>query len=142
MHGGIHAFVNKEASIISSGKFGEFITAKRKAEAISLRKLAELLNFSPAYWSDIEKGRRNPPNYNKLEEIAKIFALSEAEINQMIDLASYDRNEIPMDLPEYIKSSELVRQALRKARQMAVIEGKSELVEQAWRDFLRALEAG
>ncbi|WP_243153020.1 helix-turn-helix domain-containing protein [Sporotomaculum syntrophicum] len=134
--------MNKEASIISSGKFGEFITAKRKAEAISLRKLAELLNFSPAYWSDIEKGRRNPPNYNKLEEIAKIFALSEAEINQMIDLASYDRNEIPMDLPEYIKSSELVRQALRKARQMAVIEGKSELVEQAWRDFLRALEAG
>ncbi len=126
--------------MISSGKFGEFITAKRKAKAISLRKLAELMDFSPAYWSDIEKGRRNPPNYNKLEEITKIFALSEAEINQMIDLASNDRNEIPMDLPEYIKNSELVRQALRKARQKSVIEGKSELVDQAWRDFLRALD--
>lgn len=128
--------------MISSGKFGEFITAKRKAKAISLRKLAELLNFSPAYWSDIEKGRRNPPNYNKLEEIAKIFVLSEAETNQMVDLASNDRNEIPMDLPEYIKNSELVRLALRKARQKAVIEGKHELVDQAWQDFIQALDEG
>lgn len=125
---------------MSPSKFGEFITAKRKAKEISLRRMAELLDFSPAYWSDIEKGRRNPPNYNKLEEIARLLGLSTEEIDKMIDLASEDRNEIPMDLPEYIKDSGLARTALRKARKKDEVEGRSDITEKAWRQFIKALD--
>ncbi len=46
---------------MSNNKFGEFISEKRKSKKISLRKMADSLDLSPAYWSDIEKGRRNPP---------------------------------------------------------------------------------
>jgi transcriptional regulator with XRE-family HTH domain len=121
-------------------KFGEYITKKRKEQKITLRKMAELLDFSPAYWSDIEKGRRNPPNINKLEELAKILKLTSEEKYHMIDLASEDRDEIPMDLPEYIKDSNLARIALRKARKMEEKEGSSEVTEKAWMDFIKALD--
>ena len=46
-------------------------------------------------------------------EAAEILKLSQEEKEHMIDLASEDRDEIPLDLPEYIKGSELARTALR-----------------------------
>ncbi|TYO92299.1 helix-turn-helix domain-containing protein [Desulfallas thermosapovorans] len=125
---------------MSPNKFGSFVTAKRKAKDITLRKMAELLDFSPAYWSDIEKGRRNPPSLHKLEEIAKILLLSDEETDHMIDLASEDRNEIPMDLPEYIKDNPLARAALRKARKKETVEGKRAVTEKAWKQFIQALD--
>ncbi|EJO5348276.1 transcriptional regulator with XRE-family HTH domain [Clostridium tetanomorphum] len=125
---------------MSPNKFGEFVSERRKEKKISLRKMAELLDLSPAYWSDIEKGRRNPPNINKLQEIANILGLSHDELDDMIDIASEDRDEIPMDLPDYIKESNLARTALRKARKMDEVEGKSGVTEKAWKDFIKALE--
>lgn len=125
---------------MSPNKFGEFVSERRKEKKISLRRMAELLDLSPAYWSDIEKGRRNPPNINKLQEIAKLLGLSHDELDEMIDMASEDRDEIPMDLPDYIKESNLARTALRKARKMDEVEGKSGVTEKAWKDFIKALE--
>jgi len=58
---------------LSPNKFGEFVSNRRKEKKYSLRKMAELLDLSPAYWSDIEKGRRNPPNINKLKELAELL---------------------------------------------------------------------
>jgi transcriptional regulator with XRE-family HTH domain len=125
---------------VNHNQFGEFITEKRKNKEISLRKMAELLELSPAYWSDIEKGRRNPPNINKLEELSKILELSQEELDRMIDMASEDRDEIPMDLPNYIKDSNLAKAALRKARKMDEIEGKNDVTEKAWIEFIKALD--
>lgn len=121
-------------------QFGKFVAEKRKEKDLSLRRMAELLDFSPAYWSDIEKGRRNPPNLSKIEEIARLLGLSQEETETMIDMASEDRDEIPMDLPDYIKDSDLARIALRKARKMDEIEGKSDTTEKAWKEFIRALD--
>lgn len=126
--------------IVNPNQFGEFVAEKRKKKDISLRKMADLLDLSPAYWSDIEKGRRNPPNINKLKEIANLLGLSQEETDMMIDMASEDRDEIPMDLPEYIKESGLARTALRKARKKSEIEGNADITEKAWRDFIKALD--
>lgn len=126
--------------IVNPNQFGEFVAEKRKKKDISLRKMADLLDLSPAYWSDIEKGRRNPPNINKLKEIANLLGLSQEETDMMIDMASEDRDEIPMDLPEYIKESGLARTALRKARKKSEIEGNADITEKAWKDFIKALD--
>ncbi|MGS0746170.1 helix-turn-helix domain-containing protein [Syntrophomonas erecta subsp. sporosyntropha] len=123
-----------------ANKFGAFVAAKRKDKELSLRKMADLLELSPAYWSDIEKGRRNPPNLSKIEEIATLLGLSQEEKEKMIDLASEDRDEIPMDLPDYIKDSDLARIALRKARKTDEIEGTSKTTEKAWKEFIKALD--
>ena len=49
--------------------FGEFLQRKREESRITLRKLAEMLNFSAPFLSDVEKGRRNPPDLAKPEQI-------------------------------------------------------------------------
>lgn len=125
---------------MNNNKFGEFIAERRKNEKISLRTMAELLELSPSYWSDIEKGRRNPPSIDKLIELSKILKLSSKEFDKMVDMASEDRDEIPMDLPDYIKDSDLVKVALRKARKMDEVKGKNNVTEKAWREFIKTLD--
>ena len=119
-------------------KFGKFIREQRKEKGITLRAMAEAMDFSAPYWSDIEKGRRNPPSIDKLEEVAELLKLTKEEKEYIIDLASEDRDEIPMDLPEYIKESELARTALRKAKQLN--ETNKGITEKAWEDFIKALD--
>ena len=98
-------------------KFGEFIEERRKNAGITLRGLAAILDIAPSYMSDIEKGRRYPPDKEKLDEIAKHLMLSEDDKNLMFDLAAKEKeNTISLDLPEYIMEKNLVRVALRKAR--------------------------
>lgn len=97
-------------------KFGDFITDKRKEYGISLRGMADELNIAAPYLSDIEKGRRNPPNIEMLEKIASILKLTASEKDIMFDYAGEERNEISPDLPEYIMDMPEARTALRKAR--------------------------
>jgi len=97
-------------------KFGDFIAEKRKDRGISLRGMADELKIAAPYLSDIEKGRRNPPNFEMLEKIASILKLTETERNLIFDLAGEDRKEISPDLPEYIMDIPEARTALRKAR--------------------------
>lgn len=42
--------------------FGKFIEERRKALGLTLRGFAAELDIAPAYMSDIEKGRRYPPD--------------------------------------------------------------------------------
>lgn len=67
--------------------FGEFLQRKREEKQITLRKMAEMLHVSAPYLSDIEKGRRNPPEMEKLEQISQILLLTDEEKSAMLDLA-------------------------------------------------------
>lgn len=49
-------------------KFGKFVAERKIAKGITLRGMAGLMDFLPAYWSDIEKGRRNPPSIENLKD--------------------------------------------------------------------------
>ena len=122
-----------------SNKFGIYITEKRIEKEIGLREMAELLDISPSYFSDIEKGRRNPPNLSKIQEIAQILKLSVQETDYLIDIASETRGEIPMDLNDYIKENNIVKIALRKARKIEE-KGEKDLVKRAWNDFINTID--
>jgi|MucameStandDraft_1065616.scaffolds.fasta_scaffold75490_2 Predicted transcriptional regulator len=106
-------------------RFGKFVRQKREEKKINLRKLAEILEIAPAYMSDIEKSRRYPPDKEKIEKIATTLELTEEEKNYLFDLAALAKdNTVSPDLPEYIMEHELVRVALRRARD--VDAGKEE----------------
>ncbi len=122
-----------------SSKFGIYITEKRIEKEIGLREMAKLLNISPSYFSDIEKGRRNPPDLSKIKEIAQKLQLSVQEMDDLIDIASETRGEIPMDLNDYIKENDIVKISLRKARKIEE-KGEKELVKRAWNDFINAID--
>lgn len=113
--------------------FGEFISLKRKEKRITLKAMAEELEISTPYMSDVEKGRRYSFDLDKLEKIAKILNMSEDEKNEMMDLAGKQREEVAPDLPEYINSTPAVSVALRKARDL-------NLGEKEWYEFIEKLE--
>ena len=109
--------------------FGKFIEEKRKALGITLRGLAAELEIAPAYMSDIEKGRRYPPD-KKLDEIARILKLDGKEKNEMLDKAAMTRDKaVSPDLPEYIMEKDLARVALRRAR-----DGR--LSDEGWQEVI------
>lgn len=114
-------------------QFGEFIAAKRKEQGITLRGMADELNITAPYLSDIEKSRRNPPEIDTLERIVKILKLSTTDKAIMFDYAGEDRKQIAPDLPDYIMDLPAARTALRKARDM----GKQ---EDFWRELSDKLD--
>jgi len=114
-------------------RFGDYIADRRKKCDITLRGMAEELGIAAPYLSDIEKGRRNPPNIEMLEKMASILKLSEAEKNELFDLAGEERNEVSPDLPEYIMDIPEARTALRKARD----KGKS---DEFWKKVSETLD--
>lgn len=113
--------------------FGKFIEKKRKEKRITLKDMAEKLSISSPYLSDVEKGRRDSLDLDKLNTIAEVLEMSEEERSYMMDLAGKQRNIVPPDLPEYILRNPGVSVALRKARDMDV-------KEEEWLKFIEELE--
>lgn len=102
--------------------FGEFLQKKREDQQITLRGMAAKLGVSAPYLSDIEKGRRNPPEMDKLDLIANLLHLSDDDKTIMLDLAGKMRNTVAPDLPEYIMGRDYVSAALRTARDLDASE--------------------
>jgi len=102
---------------------------------ISLRKMAELLNLSPVYMSNIEKGRDAAPKQEILENLARILKLDKQEQERMYDLAADSKNytAIPGDLPEYITAHEYAKIALRVAKDV-------DATDEEWIEFIEKLK--
>lgn len=113
--------------------FGEFICRKRISHDITLRAMADRMGVSAVYISDVEKGRRNAPDMEKLEKIASILELDPDEKTLLFDLAGEQRDQIAPDIPAYIRSSDMVTCALRAARDLGA--GDNE-----WQKFIDDLK--
>lgn len=113
--------------------FGEFIKTKREEKQITLRKMAELLDCSAPFLSDVEKDRRNPFDMEKLKLLSDILGLSPEDNALMYDLAGKKRNSVAPDLPDYIMQRDYVSAALRTARDL-------DAGEQEWMQFVEDLK--
>ena len=112
--------------------FGDYLQKKRSALMVQ-RELADRVGVTVAYISDVENGRRDPPQYEKLLLIADALHLKDQDRVLFFDLAGKGRKEVSPDLPEYIMNSNVsdtVRLALRTAKDSnASIEDWLEFVE-------------
>ena len=113
--------------------FGEFISRKRVEKKITLRKMAEMLNVSAPFLTDVEKDRRNPFDMDKLTKLAEILGLSKEDNALMLDLAGKKRNAVAPDLPDYIIQRDYVSAALRTARDL-------DAGEEEWNQFVKDLK--
>lgn len=110
--------------------FGSFVREKRQSIGLSLRTLAAKLDLSPVYLSNIENDRRPAPTRAYLERLEQELHLNKAETEQMLDLAAKaQNNRVSADLPDYIMDREIVRAALRTARE-------ADATDQEWQDFI------
>jgi len=113
--------------------FGGFVKSKRMSKHITQKQIADVLGVSTVYISDIENNRRYPPtNGGQLQKLAECLQLQIDEQPQFYDLAAFSKKCVSPDLSDYIMSSEIVRTALRKARNKAS--------ERDWLDFIEAID--
>lgn len=97
---------------------------------IVLRTLAAKLDLSPVYLSNIENDRRPAPTRAYLERLEQELHLSKVETEQMLDLAAKSQNNrVSADLPDYIMDREIVRAALRTAKE-------ADATDQEWQEFI------
>ena len=97
---------------------------------LTLRGMAAKLDLSPVYMSNIENDRRAAPSQEYLERMAMLLQLDKPEREWLLDLAAKSKqNRVSADLPDYIMDREIVRAALRTARE-------ADATDQEWQDFI------
>lgn len=112
--------------------FGAFLSEKRRDREITSLQMSEIAGISPGYYCDIEKCRKAPPDREILEKILAALWLSDEEKDIFYDLAGKARSAVSPDLPDYIMENEVVRVALRVAKEKANMDD--------WEQFIDKLE--
>lgn len=77
---------------------GVYIRTKRLAKNIGLREMADKLNISPAYLSNLENGKHNMTNPLLLKHISKILELDHLTLYKIIGYTDKDKKELKQEL--------------------------------------------
>lgn len=112
--------------------FGAFISTRRKEAKLNLRDTAKHLGISNGYLCDIEQGRRPAPEGAFVERISSFLELDKQEHEMLLDLAADSRQTVPADLPDYIRQHDIVRAALRVAKEV-------DATDEEWKAFMELM---
>lgn len=74
--------------------FGDLLRGLRERAGKTLKDLAEPMGWSIVYLSDIERGKRNPPNTG---DILKIALNLEVQATELLDSANRQRNRVELN---------------------------------------------
>ena len=116
--------------------FGEYIKEKRLEKGITLRGFAEIIDISPVYMCNLEKGRRPAPSEAIMEKIIERLMLNKEERNLLYDLAAREqtaKNPVPKDLNGFLKDNRDIVSALRTAKDL-------DATDEEWQEFIDKLK--
>lgn len=95
---------------------GIYIKSKRLSKNIGLREMADILNISPAYLSNLESGKHNMTNPLLLKNIAKVLEIDHLKLFKIIGYTDKDKKELKaeilnelLDESEYKEIAEIVK---------------------------------
>ena len=108
--------------------FGEYLKQKRLDKEITLRGFAKLVDISPVYLCDLEKGRKAAPSMEVMQKMVSKLALNKEESERFYDLAA----PIPKDLNAFLKDNRVIVSALRTAKDL-------DATDEEWQDFIDKL---
>ena len=118
--------------------FGSYIRALRETNNISLRTLAETLQISAAYLSEIERDKRCAPAIatglpkKMMEELGIKEDVSDPQYHRYCDLAGESRGYSYEEINRYLALQPVLRQAIRLAEERG-------LGDAFWRDVIRLI---
>jgi transcriptional regulator with XRE-family HTH domain len=81
--------------------FGEALKAARVAKMKTLRELGAHVGFSVGYISDIEHGRKGPPDLETVRKMQEYLGVMD---NSLINIASRLRTRIPVEITQLIQN--------------------------------------
>lgn len=94
--------------------FGDYISQKRKEKNFTIRELANKLDISFTYLSDVEKGRSKAFKQEILKKIIEVLQLNKEETDLLNDLAGESQDNVAPDIAEYFKNHPDAVAAFRK----------------------------
>ena len=94
--------------------FGAYLRELREKRMLRQEDLAKMIGVSAVYICDIEKGRRYPPDLEKLRIWERQLGLSAREVAKFYDMAGQARNEVAPDIIEYMSKHPKARDAIRR----------------------------
>lgn len=115
--------------------FGEYLKQKRLDKEITLRGFSKLVDISPVYLCDLEKGRKAAPSMEVMQKMVSKLALNKEESERFYDLAALEqtaKNPIPKDLNAFLKDNRVIVSALRTAKDL-------DATDEEWQDFIDKL---
>lgn len=115
--------------------FGEYLKQKRLDKEITLRGFAKLVDISPVYLCDLEKGKKAAPSMEVMQKMVSKLALNKEESERFYDLAALEqtaKNPIPKDLNAFLKDNHVIVSALRTAKDL-------DATDEEWQDFIDKL---
>lgn len=124
------------------GDFGDFIKNKRRELELTLADVSDKLNISFSYLSDMEQGKKLPPNSDKeshkelMKKIKDVYELSEEEYEKMQDYADrelMEKGHLQNDVKDYVMETPAAITALRKAT-------RQNLSNSDWQEIIKKME--
>ena len=94
--------------------FGTLLRPLREEKSLRQVDVANAIGVSTVYICDIEKDRRNPPGYKKLQLIAGKLELTEEKTAELFDLAGRARGEVAPDIIAYLVANPAVQATIRQ----------------------------
>ncbi len=102
--------------MIYATDFGQFISEQKRKHSLQSNELAEMLNISKGYLSQLEHGKRVCPDQELLIRMIEVFNLNEEERIIIFDLYEKASGKLSPDIAEYVQSKDIVKKALRVAK--------------------------
>lgn len=83
------------------GDFGDALKAKRTAAKKKLRETSEATGLSVGYLSDIEQGRKGPPDVEVIRKLQDFLGISDDEL---MKLAERERTKMPSKMLQSLQA--------------------------------------
>ena len=98
--------------------FGNYLRSIRENKNFGLRQFAREIGMQPSNYSNIENGFLRAPNDTFLNRICQILTLSDSskEKINLFDYAAASRNEMPLDIRDFIAENPVLPAMLRSMK--------------------------
>lgn len=113
--------------MIYATDFGQFISEQKRKHSLQSKELAEMLDISMGYLSQLEHGKRVCPDQELLKKMIEVFNLNEEESCIIFDLYEKASGKLSPDIVEYVQSKEIVKKALRVAKSVNATDSDWEM---------------
>ncbi len=97
-------------------EFGNALKEERIKARKKLRETAEYIDLSIGYLSDIEQGRKSPPD---LETVRKLQDFLRVEGDKLVTLASEARTKRPTEIAQHIQKRPRLTALFMRAKNMS-----------------------
>lgn len=108
----------------NKSEYGKLLTNLIKNKNISQSQFYQDLKIKKPYFYDIISGKVNPPPMDKQIEIINYLDLKQEDVINLIDVAATAREELPLDIVLYMKSSKNISMIRNRNDYSEVIGGK------------------